>query len=164
MFAAAWVLPSVLGPVVTGAVTEWVGWRWIFIAGPVILAPVWLALRPALRVARGLPQDEADVVAEGAAAPTRLRAVLPWALLAAAALVALNLVTEQLTVQALTVSVVVVVGVAVVGLGASARRLLPCWGAASGLRHRWCHRVARPGQRVVHGSRRLPAAHPHGAP
>ena len=125
MFAAAWVLPSVLGPVVTGAVTEWVGWRWIFIAGPVILAPVWLALRPALRVARGLPQDEADVVAEGAAAPTRLRAVLPWALLAAAALVALNLVTEQLTVQALTVSVVVVVGVAVVGLGASARRLLP---------------------------------------
>ena len=124
MFAAAWVLPSVLGPVVTGAVTEWVGWRWIFIAGPVILVPVWLALRPALRVARGLPQDEAEAVASGER-PTRLRAVLPWALLAAAALVALNLVTEQLTVQALTVSVAVVVGLAVLGLGASARRLLP---------------------------------------
>ncbi len=124
MFAAAWVLPSVLGPVVTGAVTEWIGWRWIFIAGPVILVPVWLALRPALRVARGLPQDQADAVAEGAA-PTPLRGVLPWALLAAAALVALNLVTEQLTVQALTVSVAVVVGLAVVGLVASARRLLP---------------------------------------
>ncbi len=123
MFAAAWVLPSVLGPVITGAVTEWVGWRWIFVAGPVVLAPVWIALRPALRVASGLPRTEA--VGGRAPAPTPLRAVLPWALLAAAALVALNLVTEQLTVRALTVTALVGVGLALAGLGVSARRLLP---------------------------------------
>lgn len=120
MFAAAWVLPSVLGPVVTGAVTEWAGWRWIFVAGPAVLAPVWLALRPALRVARALPRIDTD-----GPVPTRLRSVLPSALLAAASLVALNLVTEQLTVQALTVTAAVGIGLTLAGLSASARRLLP---------------------------------------
>lgn len=118
MFAAAWVLPSVVGPVVTGAVTEWVGWRWIFVAGPVVLLPVWIALRPALRIARTLPAVESP-----GALP--LRRVLPWALLAASALVALNLLTERLTVHALTVSFSVLTVLAVAGLLTSAFRLLP---------------------------------------
>lgn len=118
MFAAAWVLPSVVGPVITGAVTEWVGWRWIFVAGPVILLPVWIALRPALRIATSLP-----AVQTPGALP--LRRVLPWALLAACALVALNLLTERLAVHALTVSFAVVTALALAGLLASALRLLP---------------------------------------
>ena len=31
LVSAAWILPSVLGPVVTGVVTEQLGWRWVFL-------------------------------------------------------------------------------------------------------------------------------------
>ncbi|XGX78192.1 hypothetical protein LQK93_00976 [Terrabacter sp. BE26] len=51
LFAAAWVLPSVLGPVLTGYVTEAVGWRWVFAAGSVVLVPVWLGLVLAVSLA-----------------------------------------------------------------------------------------------------------------
>ncbi|MGH3333531.1 MAG: MFS transporter, partial [Nocardioidaceae bacterium] len=44
LFAAAWVLPSVLGPVVTGVVTEQAGWRWVFLGALVLLVPTWLML------------------------------------------------------------------------------------------------------------------------
>ena len=47
LFAAAWILPSVLGPVVTGVVTEQAGWRWVFLGALALLAPAWLLLRPA---------------------------------------------------------------------------------------------------------------------
>ena len=51
LFAAAWVLPSVVGPFLTGIVTEGVGWRWVFLGALAVLVPVWLLLRPALRTA-----------------------------------------------------------------------------------------------------------------
>lgn len=52
-FSAAWVLPSIVGPLVSGAVTQHLGWRWVFLAVPVlVLLPVavmWPALRRAER-------------------------------------------------------------------------------------------------------------------
>src|SRR6478735_5981039 len=48
-FAAAWILPSLLGPSLAGGIDALWGWRWVFVA-PLLVVPVaiWL-LRPALR-------------------------------------------------------------------------------------------------------------------
>ncbi|MBG0854880.1 MFS transporter [Streptomyces spinoverrucosus] len=44
-FAASWVVPSVVGPLAAGAVTEQLGWRWVFLGIPVlVLLPLALAL------------------------------------------------------------------------------------------------------------------------
>ncbi|HET7820529.1 MAG TPA: MFS transporter [Ornithinibacter sp.] len=48
-FAAAWILPSLLGPSLAGAIDGLWGWRTVFVA-PLLVAPVALVLlRPALR-------------------------------------------------------------------------------------------------------------------
>ncbi|MFC7877109.1 MFS transporter [Isoptericola sp. NPDC057391] len=52
-FAAAWVVPGVVGPLLAGAVTQYLGWRWVFLAVPVVAVPALLALRPGLTAARG---------------------------------------------------------------------------------------------------------------
>ena len=33
-FSAAWVLPAIVGPLVSGTVTEHLGWRWVFLVHP----------------------------------------------------------------------------------------------------------------------------------
>lgn len=44
-FAASWVVPSVVGPLAAGAVTEHLGWRWVFLGIPVLVVfPLALAL------------------------------------------------------------------------------------------------------------------------
>lgn len=48
-FAASWVLPSIVGPLVAGAVTEQFGWRWVFLAIPVLVVLPLLIGLPALR-------------------------------------------------------------------------------------------------------------------
>ncbi|MEV7996298.1 MFS transporter [Streptomyces sp. NPDC086077] len=49
-FAASWVVPSVVGPLAAGAVTEQLGWRWVFLGIPVlVLLPLALAL-PQIRL------------------------------------------------------------------------------------------------------------------
>ncbi|MEU0136136.1 MFS transporter [Streptomyces sp. NPDC006296] len=63
-FSAAWIVPSVVGPLASGTVTEHLGWRWVFVGIPVlILLPLGLAL-PAIRRMAGGPVD-----AEAAAKP-----------------------------------------------------------------------------------------------
>lgn len=54
-FSAAWVVPSLVGPVVSGAMVEHLGWRWVFLAVPALALPAALALVPALRATR--PRD-----------------------------------------------------------------------------------------------------------
>ncbi|MEW2495969.1 MFS transporter [Streptomyces nodosus] len=72
-FAASWVVPSVVGPLAAGAVTEHLGWRWVFTGIPVLVVfPLALALPQIRRRAAG-PVDE------GAVAPSdrrRLRLAL----------------------------------------------------------------------------------------
>ncbi|MEU6195021.1 MFS transporter [Streptomyces sp. NPDC047061] len=54
-FAAGWVVPSVVGPLAAGAVTEQLGWRWVFLGIPVLVVfPVALAL-PQIRRRAGGP-------------------------------------------------------------------------------------------------------------
>lgn len=63
-FAAAWILPSLLGPSLAGALDAFAGWRVVFL-GPLVVAPLALHLvRPALRrthpgAADALPDDGA---------------------------------------------------------------------------------------------------------
>lgn len=63
-FAASWVVPSVVGPLASGAVTEQLGWRWVFLGIPVLVVlPLGLALPQIRRRASG------PVHTEGAARP-----------------------------------------------------------------------------------------------
>ncbi|PYC84420.1 MFS transporter [Streptomyces tateyamensis] len=48
-FAAAWVLPSILGPLVSGTVTQQLGWRWVFLAVPALVVLPLAVMGPALR-------------------------------------------------------------------------------------------------------------------
>ena len=70
-FSASWVLPSIIGPVISGTVTQHLGWRWVFLSIPVlVLLPVSLML-PQLR--RLQAEESAKEAAEAAAggAPER---------------------------------------------------------------------------------------------
>ncbi|MDX3238575.1 MFS transporter [Streptomyces sp. ME03-5709C] len=79
-FAASWVLPSVVGPLVAGTVTEQFGWRWVFLAIPVLVVLPLLIGLPALRRTslRRPPDDRA--------APDRGRLRLALAISAGAGL------------------------------------------------------------------------------
>ncbi|PZT72009.1 MFS transporter [Streptomyces sp. AC1-42T] len=53
-FAASWVIPSVVGPLAAGSVTEHLGWRWVFVGIPVLVVfPLALALPEIRRKASG---------------------------------------------------------------------------------------------------------------
>lgn len=66
-FAASWVLPSIVGPLAAGTVTEQLGWRWVFVGIPVLVVfPLALALPQIRRRASGPPRHTA---AGSAAAP-----------------------------------------------------------------------------------------------
>ncbi|MFQ6145459.1 MFS transporter [Streptomyces seoulensis] len=59
-FAAAWVVPSIVGPLAAGAVTEHLGWRWVFIGIPVLVVfPLAIALPQIRRRAAGPVGEEA---------------------------------------------------------------------------------------------------------
>lgn len=47
-FAAAWVVPSLVGPGIAGWLAQEVGWRWVFLAVPVLAVPLLPGLRPVL--------------------------------------------------------------------------------------------------------------------
>ncbi|MFE7902852.1 MFS transporter [Streptomyces sp. NPDC057424] len=56
-FAASWVLPSIVGPLAAGTVTEQLGWRWVFVGIPVLVVfPLALAL-PQIRRRASAPPD-----------------------------------------------------------------------------------------------------------
>lgn len=48
-FSAGWVIPALIGPAISGAIVEHVGWRWVFLAVPVLALPAAAALRQPLR-------------------------------------------------------------------------------------------------------------------
>lgn len=47
-FAAAWVLPSIVGPAIAGLISAQLGWRWVFLLVPVLVVPTVVLLVPAL--------------------------------------------------------------------------------------------------------------------
>ncbi|MEV2237752.1 MFS transporter [Micromonospora sp. NPDC049891] len=110
-FAAAWVVPSLVGPVVAGLVVEHVGWRWVFLAVPVVAVPAVLLIHPGLR-------------SIGATNPTRRSvgalARIGWAGGAGVSAALLHIGGQQRGAAAVTL-----VGLALVGLLISVPRLLP---------------------------------------
>ena len=55
-FSTAWILPSMLGPAIAGAITDWVGWRAAFLLPLLLLGLAIPALLPAIRLAQGREQ------------------------------------------------------------------------------------------------------------
>ncbi|MFD9335208.1 MFS transporter [Streptomyces sp. NPDC060028] len=56
-FAASWVVPSIVGPLASGTVTEHLGWRWVFLGIPaLVVVPLVVAL-PAIRRTASGPVD-----------------------------------------------------------------------------------------------------------
>jgi MFS family permease len=55
LIAAAWVVPSLVGPLVAGLLTEHVGWRWVFLG---LVPPVVLAVPLLIPVVRRLPAHQ----------------------------------------------------------------------------------------------------------
>ncbi len=48
-FAAAWVLPAIVGPVLAGLIARHLGWRWVFLAAALLAVPAALLLRQGLQ-------------------------------------------------------------------------------------------------------------------
>ncbi|MDF8265645.1 MFS transporter [Luteipulveratus flavus] len=48
-FAAAWVLPSLVGPALAGTIADHVGWRAVFLLAVALLVPVFVLLLPSMR-------------------------------------------------------------------------------------------------------------------
>jgi MFS family permease len=113
-FAAAWVVPGLVGPVLAGAVTQAFGWHWVFIGALVACVPAVAMIAPGL--ARVAGRDPAAV---GEPVPWSATRIL-WSLAAAAAVVALNLLSEA---PAWATPAVIVLAVAV--LAVALRPLLP---------------------------------------
>ncbi|MFF4100307.1 MFS transporter [Streptomyces sp. NPDC001903] len=56
-FAASWVVPSIVGPLASGAVTEHLGWRWVFVGIPVLVVVPLVVALPAIRRTAAGPVD-----------------------------------------------------------------------------------------------------------
>jgi len=113
-FAAAWVVPGLVGPVVAGTVAETVGWHWVFLGALVLAVPAFLMILPSLRRV-GPP-----VVSSGEPRVAWSVGRIAWSGGAALAVLALNLLSE---LPLWAAAVVVVAAVAV--LGVALRPLLP---------------------------------------
>lgn len=50
-FSAAWVVPSLIGPTLSGLIVQHMGWRWVFLVVPLLAVPVILLLHFGLRTA-----------------------------------------------------------------------------------------------------------------
>lgn len=64
-FAAAWVVPSMIGPFLAGAVAEYLDWRWTFLGVAVLTAAAFLTIAVRLRgvdLGHGEPQDRRALV------------------------------------------------------------------------------------------------------
>ncbi|GAA3134241.1 MFS transporter [Planomonospora alba] len=87
LFAACWVVPSMVGPAVTGLVVGQFGWRWVFLGVPLLVAPaallLWrgLAAAPAGGPPAGPSAGEDGPDGSGGRTPIARR--LGWAVLAA---------------------------------------------------------------------------------
>jgi MFS family permease len=89
-FAAARVIPSLIGPVAAGIVTELFSWHWVFLGVVALVAIATTMVAPALRglSGRGATENPDAHRASWAIGP------IAWAVLAALAVLALSLVSE----------------------------------------------------------------------
>ena len=109
LLAAAWVIPGLAGPLLTGLLVEQLSWRWVFLGVAPFVVLSLLVLRPALRGTH-----------PGADAPYLRPSTIVWAVVAAASVAVLNLAGERVEGLEWLVG-----GAAVALLLGSALRLLP---------------------------------------
>ena len=76
-FAAAWVLPSLVGPPIAGLLTEVLSWRSVFGVGVGLLPFAWLLLRPAMR-AEGVERAQDAEGGEGVTTRPTSEAGTAW--------------------------------------------------------------------------------------
>lgn len=83
-FAAAWVIPSLIGPFAAGLAAQTIGWRWVFLGVVGLVALAMLAVVPSLRGLSGGENPESKI------------AWLPlgWATLAAVAVLGINMLAD----------------------------------------------------------------------
>jgi MFS family permease len=93
-FAAAWVLPALVGPLLAGLITTHVGWRWVFLGVLPLIALGLVLLLPALR-RFGAPEG----------VPASPSARLWWALLVGVGVAVLQYAGQRLDLPALGIAV-----------------------------------------------------------
>lgn len=114
-FAAAWVIPSLIGPVAAGVVAEVFSWHWVFLGVVFLVLPALAMIVPVLRGISREPDAEAARWDLGR---------LAWAALAAVAVLALNL-SGQLEMGGLALAGPLLACAAVVAALLAVRPLLP---------------------------------------
>ncbi|MFI2708690.1 MFS transporter [Micromonospora sp. NPDC018662] len=110
-FAAAWVVPSLVGPALAGLIVEHLGWRWVFLAVPAVAVPAVLLIQPGLRTLAGTVPTRP---------PAGALARVGWACGAGASAALLHYGGQQRGAFAAGL-----IGVALAGLLACVPRLLP---------------------------------------
>ncbi|HEU4807727.1 MAG TPA: MFS transporter [Homoserinimonas sp.] len=110
-FAAAWVIPSLIGPFAAGVVTELFSWHWVFLGVVGLVAGAAAMVWPALR---GLSGRESDA----GTAPWSFGRI-GWSVIAASAVLALGLLSEVEAIGG------VLVGVGIIATLIAVRPLLP---------------------------------------
>ena len=109
-FAAAWVIPSMVGPTIAGVVAETAGWRWVFLGVVALAAAATAMLLPGLRDLVDHPEPS-EVATAGR--------------LALAAVVAVSVVVLDLAGRSSAAFGVAVAAVALIVVLAAVRPLLP---------------------------------------
>jgi MFS family permease len=110
-YAAAWVVPSLVGPYIAALVAQYLGWHWVFLGVVILVVPAVAMMLPALR---RIPAQRDD-----RAAPWSVARIC-WAVLVAVAVLGLDL-SSELTWWAEAVGAVIALVVALIAL----RPLLP---------------------------------------
>lgn len=59
-FSAGWVVPSLVGPGISGLIVQHLGWRWVFLGVPLLALPAAWLLRPGLRELAQAPSPPAS--------------------------------------------------------------------------------------------------------
>jgi MFS family permease len=120
LYAAAWVLPSLVGPSIAGLVAEHVNWRAVFLIAVVAMPPMGLLLRPAMRSVGRLGQAPASPDAPSG------RTTVTSAVAAAVAMGAITLSGSMFSAHGVLTAVAVALALAGIWLLVpTLRRLLP---------------------------------------
>ena len=107
--ASAWILPSIVGPLIAGVVADTWSWRWVFLAVPLLVVPAVVLILPRLRAV-----DDAGPAGAGRPGIRRL------ALMAAVGVAGLQYAGQRLDLWSIPV-LLLAVGL----LATSVPRLLP---------------------------------------
>lgn len=115
-FAAAWVIPSLVGPFAAGLVAQVLSWHWVFLGVVGLVVPALVMIVPVLRGVDRQPQ--------GAVIPPWAVGRLAWAALAALAVLALNL-SAEVRIGGIPAAPAVLAGAAVAVALLAVRPLVP---------------------------------------